>query len=164
MSDIWVAVSALIRLCPEVTGHVGFSGMSFGGGIGALALAIDQRIARGHLVVPSFGNMPLWLTLPTTGSAHSVQSYRATHPEVVHSLRLFDSATAATRISIPMLVAVARFDPVVAPPCQFTVANAVPTSNHHATVILDAGHVDYDGQQEEQALLSLRVRQFFEAT
>ena len=29
------------------------------------------------------------------------------------------------RIEVPTLVAVARFDPAVAPPCQFAVANAL---------------------------------------
>ena len=83
---------------------------------------------------------------------------------MLKTLRLFDAATAATRIQLPMLLAVARFDPVVAPPCQFSVANARPTSNHHETVILDAGHFDYPGAQEQQAQLSEKVRRFFGAT
>ena len=164
VEDLWLAVSALIQLFPATKGRIGYSGVSFGGGIGALALAFDDRIACGHLVVPTFGNMPLWLTLPSIGSAASVHGYCAAHPGVADTLRLFDAATAATRIAVPMLVAVARFDPVVAPPCQFSVANALPTSNRHATVILDAGHVDYPGQEEEHALLSQEFRLFFGAT
>jgi cephalosporin-C deacetylase len=62
-----------------------------------------------------------------------------------------------------MLVAVARFDPAVAPPCQFSVANAV-TSNVHETVVLDAGHFDYDAREEQNALLSVKVKGFFGAT
>ena len=164
VEDLWVAVSVLIRLYPELDGRIGYSGMSFGGGIGALALAFDKRIDRGHLVVPTFGNMPLWLTLPTVGSGHSVQNYQKTHEDVLKTLSLFDAATAATRIETPMLVAVARFDPAVAPPCQFSVANALPTSNHHEIVILDAGHFDYPGSEEQHARLSERVRLFFRAT
>jgi cephalosporin-C deacetylase len=161
VEDLWLAVSVLTRLCPELDGRIGYAGASFGGGIGALAIAFDKRIDRGHLAVPTFGNMPLWQTLPTVGSGYSVQSYQKTHKDVLKTLSLFDAATAATRIDIPMLLAVARFDPVVAPPCQFSVANALPTSNHHETVILDAGHFDYPGSEEQHALLSEKVRRFF---
>ena len=164
VEDLWLAVSVLTQLYPGLDGRIGYSGISFGGGIGALAIPWDRRIDRGHLVVPTFGNMPLWLTLPTTGSAHSVQDYEKTHGDVLETLSLFDSATAATRIQIPMLVAVARFDPAVPPPCQFSVANALPTSNNHETVILDAGHFDYPGAEAQHALLSEKVRRFFGVT
>lgn len=168
VEDLWSAVGALTTLCPEVEGRIGYSGISFGGGIGALGIAFDRRIDRGHLIVPTFGNMPLWLALPTVGSGDSVQAYRKTHPDVLETLGLFDAATAATRIDRPMLVGVARFDPVVAPPCQFSIANALgnqhATSNHHEIVILDAGHVDYPGSEEQQRLLSAKVRRLFRAT
>jgi cephalosporin-C deacetylase len=58
-------------------------------------------------------------------------------------------------------VAAARFDPAVAPPCQFSVANALPGSKQHEIVVLDAGHFDYDGMQAQQVLLAERVRRFF---
>lgn len=164
VEDVWLAVSALTALHPQVTGRIGYSGISFGGGIGALAIAFDARIARGHLVVPTFGNMPLWLSLPSIGSAQAVQRYAGTHRDVIDTLRFFDTASAATRIVQPMLVAVARFDPAVAPPCQFSVANALPPSKHHQTVILDAGHVEYQGEGEQHARLSDKVRRFFEAS
>jgi cephalosporin-C deacetylase len=164
VEDLWLAVSALGRLYPGLEGRIGYSGVSFGGGIGALAIPFDRRIARGHLGLPTFGNMPLWLTLPTVGSGHAVQNYRKTHGEVFETLRFFDAATAATRIEVPMIIAVARFDPAVAPPCQFSVANALRTSNHHETVILDAGHYDYSGSEEQQALLAEKLRRFFGAT
>jgi cephalosporin-C deacetylase len=164
VEDLWLAVSALTRLYPALDGRIGYSGISFGGGIGALAVPFDRRIDRAHLVVPTFGNMPLWLTLPTVGSGHAVQTYRKTHEDVLKTLSLFDAATAATRTRIPMLVAVARFDPAVAPPCQFSVANALPTSNHNEIFILDAGHFDYPGAKEQHALLSEKVRRFFEVT
>jgi cephalosporin-C deacetylase len=161
VEDLWLAVSVLTKLYPGLDGRIGYSGISFGGGIGALALAFDSRIDRGHLVVPTFGNMPLWLTLPTTGSGNAVQNYRKTHGDVLNTLSLFDAAVAATRIDMPMLLAVARFDPAVAPPCQFSIANARPTSNHHEIFVLDAGHFDYPGMQAQHALLSEKVGQFF---
>lgn len=164
VEDLWVAVSVLTGLYPQVAGRIGYSGISFGGGIGALALAFEPRIARGFLEVPTFGNVPLWLTLPTTGSGHSVQLYRKRHPQVVETMSLFDAAVAARRIRIPMLVAAARFDPAVAPPCQFSIANALTTSNHHETFILDAGHFDYARKEEQHAQLAKKLRQFFKAT
>jgi cephalosporin-C deacetylase len=164
VEDLWLAVSVLTGLYPGLGGRIGYIGASFGGGIGALAIPFDKRIDRGHLVVPTFGNMPLWLTLPTTGSARSVQNYAKTHRNVLNTLRLYDAATAATRIEVPMLFAVARFDPMVAPPCQFSVANALPTSDRHQTFVLDAGHFDYVDSEQQYALLSEKVRRFFRAT
>jgi cephalosporin-C deacetylase len=164
VADLWLAVSALTSLFPRLAGRIGYSGMSFGGGIGALAIAFDERIDRGHLVVPTFGNMPIWLTLPTIGSGRSVQAYRKTHRDVMNTLSLFDAATAATRIEVPMVVAVARFDPAVAPPCQFSVANALARSKDHETVVLDAGHFDYPDSEMQHARLSQTVRRFFGAT
>lgn len=139
VDDLWLAVSVLAQLYPEFDGRIDYAGTSFGGGVGAMAIAFDSRIDRGHLALPTFANMPLWLALPTVGSGHSVQAYQMTHKDVLKTLTLFDAATAAQRIKIPTLLAVARFDPMVAPPCQFSVANALPTSNHHETVILDTG-------------------------
>jgi cephalosporin-C deacetylase len=164
VEDLWVAVSVLIRLYPWLEGRIGYSGTSFGGGIGALALAFDNRIDRGHLVVPTFGNMPLWLSLPSVGSAHSVQTYQKAHGDMRKTLSVFDAAIAATRIEIPTLVAVARFDPAVAPPCQFSVANALAAANHHETVVLDAGHFDYPEAEQQHAQLSEMVGRFFGAT
>ena len=161
VEDLWVAVSALLVLYPQLAGHIGYSGISFGGGIGALAMPFDQRIGRGHLIVPTFGQRPLWLSLPTTGSAASVQVYKKRHPEVLEKLRLFDAASAATRITAPMLMAVALFDPAVAPPCQFAVANALPKSKFNEIFILDAGHFDYVDDKGQQILLREKVERFF---
>jgi cephalosporin-C deacetylase len=164
VEDLWVAVSVLSGLYPWLDGRIGYSGISFGGGIGALGIAFDSRIDRGRLEVPTFSNMPVWLTLPTIGSGHAVQTYAKTHRDVLHTISLFDAATAATRIGIPMIVAVARFDPAVAPPCQFSVANALAPSQYHETVVLDAGHVDYPGQEQQHALLAAKIRGLFRVT
>ncbi len=164
VEDVWLGVSVLTTLYPELAGRIGYSGTSFGGGIGALAVAFERRIDRAHLVVPTFGNMPLWLNLPTVGSGNAVQSYAKTHENVLETLRLFDAACAAMRTRIPLLVAVARFDPAVAPPCQFAVANARPPSSHHETFVLDAGHFDYPGAAQQHARFAEQVRQFFRVT
>jgi cephalosporin-C deacetylase len=162
VDDLWIAVSTLVDLYPWLEGHIGYSGISFGGGIGALAIPFDDRIDRGHLVVPTFGHRPLWLSLPTVGSADSVQAYQKEHGSMLETLRLFDAASAAARIKVPMLMAPALFDPAVAPPCQFAVANAQPKFNE--IFILDAGHFDYPDIVEQSALLREKVRRFFKAT
>ncbi|MDE1992990.1 MAG: acetylxylan esterase [Rhizobiaceae bacterium] len=159
VDDAWVGVSALLALYPWLAGKIGYSGISFGGGIGALAIAFDQRIDRGHLVVPTFGHRPLWLTLPTIGSAQSVQAYQQAHGSMLQKLRLFDAAIAAMRIKQPMLTAVALFDPAVAPPCQFAVANSLEKFNE--IFILDAGHFDYPDSAVQNAVLRDKVGRFF---
>ncbi|HTO32324.1 MAG TPA: acetylxylan esterase [Pararhizobium sp.] len=164
VEDAWTAVSTLTALYPWIDGRIGYSGSSFGGGVGALAIPFDRRIDRGHLVVPSFGNRPLWLSLPTVGSAQSVQAYQEMHGSVLATLRLFDAASAAERIRVPMLVAVALFDPAVAPPCQFSVANGLPPSKLNEIFILDAGHFDYPEGPAQDAILREKVRRLFNAT
>jgi cephalosporin-C deacetylase len=163
VEDVWVGVSVLTRLFPQVAGRIGYSGISFGGGIGALALAFDKRIARGHLIVPTFGNAPLWLSLPTIGSGNSVQNYLRDHPEAAETMRYFDAAVAASRIDAPMLMAVALFDPAVAPPCQFSIENSLRPSIPHETVVLDCGHFDYPESAPQHEALHERVRAFFAA-
>jgi cephalosporin-C deacetylase len=101
------------------------------------------------------------LKLPTTGSAQSVQAYQKKHPDVLQTLRFFDAASAATRITVPTLMAVALFDPAVPPPCQFAIANA-PVKNNEI-FILDAGHFDYPDDAMQHRLLADRVRRFFKA-
>lgn len=160
VEDLWIAVSTLQALYPWLANRIGYIGGSFGGGLGALAIPFDSRIDRGHLIVPTFGDRKQWLTLPTVGSADSVQTYQKSHPDVLDHLRLFDAATAARRIKVPMLMAVALFDPAVAPPCQFAVANAVPPSKYNEIFILDAGHFDYPGMTEQNFALREKLRGF----
>lgn len=68
-------------------------GVSFGGGIGAMALAWDRRIARAHFNVPSFGNQPLRLKLQTMGSGAAVRSAHMRNRETVErTLAYYDAA------------------------------------------------------------------------
>ena len=153
VDDIWTGVSALLALFPRLAGHIGYLGISLGGGLGAMALAWDERIGRGHLNVPSFGHQPLRLVLPSTGSANAVQRYAGTQPQVLNILAYYDSAVAARHIRQPMHVAAATFDPAVAPPGQFAVYNAIPGDKR--LFVLEAGHFDYANRAtQEQALLA----------
>lgn len=160
VEDVWLAVSALSNLFPQLIGHLGYLGISFAGGIGALALAWEQRIARGHLNTPTFGHQPLRVRLPTQGSAHSVQQfYRSHKKQTLKVLRYYDAATAAKRIAQPVHCACAKFDPCVAPPGQFAIYNAIPGEKQ--LFILDAGHYNYYGQQQQEHELLNELDTFF---
>jgi cephalosporin-C deacetylase len=160
VEDVWLAVSTLLSLFPYLSGHIGYLGISFAGGIGALALAVEQRITRAHLNVPTFGNQPLRLRLPSQGSAYSVQQYYCGHKrQTLKVLRYYDAATAAKHIKIPMHCACAVFDPCVAPPGQFAVYNALP--GEKALFVLDAGHYNYPNQAQQQQQLIEQLDAFF---
>lgn len=159
VEDVWTGVSALLEIFPNLVGHIGYCGISFGGGIGAIALAWDERIGRGHLSVPSFGHQPLRLTLPTTGSGAAVQRFARTQGNVLATLAYYDAAVAARQILQPMHVAAARFDPAVAPPGQFAVYNAIPGTK--SLYVLDAGHFEYPGRVRQDWELRSELRAFF---
>lgn len=160
VEDTWLATSALLRLFPQIEGRIGYLGTSFGGGIGALAVAWDPRIRRAHFNVPSFGNHALRLALPSTGSAASVQRFAERHPDMVRrTLAYYDAATAARYIQIPVHCALALFDPVVAPPGQFAVYNGLAGPKQLFT--LSAGHFDYPEKAEESEELMEELHRFF---
>ena len=159
VDDIWTGVSALLLLFPRLAGHLGYLGISLGGGLGAMALAWDERIGRGHLNVPSFGHQPLRLVLPSIGSAAAVQRYAGATPAALETLAYYDAAVAARQIRQPMHVAAALFDPAVAPPGQFAVYNAIPGDKR--LFVLDAGHFDYADQALQERALLAELGDFF---
>lgn len=160
VEDVWLAVSAALRLFPQVEGRVGLLGASFGGGIGVMALAWDRRIAGAHFNVPSFGNQPLRLTLKTTGSGAAVQAAHRRNPSVVErTLSYYDAAVAARWIKVPVHCACALFDPMVAPPGQFAIYNALPTGKE--LFVLGAGHFEHPGQGREEQELLQEVHRYF---
>ncbi|MGW4233565.1 acetylxylan esterase [Streptomyces sp. NPDC004980] len=161
VADLWCAASAFQELLPRLAGtrRLGYLGESFGGGLGALALPWDDRFGAAQLTVPTFGNHPLRLTLPSTGSGESVRVRHREHPGVSEVLRYFDAATAAARLELPTLVAAALFDPAVPPPGQFAVHNALPGPRE--LQVLSAGHFAYDGRDRELAELDARRTRFF---
>lgn len=160
VEDIWLAVSTLLNLFPQLADHLGYLGISFAGGIGALALAWEKRIARGHLNVPTFGNQPLRLRLASNGTANSVQHYYRGHKkQTLKVLRYYDAATAAKRITIPMHCACAKFDPCVAPPGQFAIYNAL--AGEKQLFVLEAGHYNYPDQAQQENELIKELDDFF---
>lgn len=159
VEDLWTGVSALLCLFPWLAGRVGYMGISFGGGIGALALPWERRIARAHLNVPTFGHHPLRQTLPTIGSGASVQRFVTNHPQTAETLRGYDAAIAAGHIHQPMHLALALRDPVVPPPGQFAIHNAIPGEKQLA--ILPAGHLPYANQDDREQRLLAELTEFF---
>jgi cephalosporin-C deacetylase len=159
VEDLWTGVSALLQIDPKVAGHLGYMGISFGGGVGALALPWDERIHRAHLNAPTFGNQPLRLSLPTLGSAAALQEFARHHPEVRETLAFYDAAVAARFIRQPMHIAAALFDPAVAPPGQFSIYNAI--SAEKQLFVLTAGHFDYPGKDAQNQHLLEELRIFF---
>ena len=142
-----------------MAGHVAYLGISFGGGIGALALPWDRRIQRAHFNVPSFGNHPLRMQLPTWGSAAAVQNFQREHGNILETLSYYDAAAAASNIQVPVHVAAALADPVVAPPGQFSIYNALP--GEKKLFVLDKGHSDYPRQAAQEKALLSELQEFF---
>jgi cephalosporin-C deacetylase len=165
VEDLWLGVSALLALFPRVAGRVAYQGISFGGGIGALAAPWDPRIAALQLEVPSFGHQPLRLELPCIGSAEAVRGFQRHHSDlnVMETLAYYDAATAARFLSVPTLVAAALFDPVVPPPGQFAIHNAIPAPLRRLFV-LEAGHFEYPSKQAQHAQLDRAVADFLMET
>lgn len=156
VADLWAAASALIELFPQTAKSLHYRGTSFGGGTGAMGMAWDQRFASAYFCVPSFGNHPLRVTLPCTGSGESVRQYYLKHPEVMEVLAYFDAASIARHIKIPVLCECALFDPAVPPPGQFSVYNALGCSKE--LIIRSAGHFDYLPLQGEEEARSRAIQ------
>lgn len=159
VDDLWLGVSALLALFPEVSDRVAYCGSSFGGGIGALAAPWDRRISRLHLHVPTFGHHALRLTLACVGSGEAVRDYCRRHGNVPGTLAYYDAASAARHLRIPTLVAAALIDPAVPPPGQFAVYNAIAEPLRRLFV-LEAGHLDYADREARIEELNVAVARF----
>lgn len=156
---VWCAASALMELLPATTGRLDYMGISFGGGIGALALPWDERFQRAHFNVPSFGHHPLRLTLPCVGSGAAVRGHQRQTGQTLATLRYFDAAVAARYLKIPVHIAAARFDPAVPPPGQFAIHNAL--AGPRDLFVLAAGHFEHGGWVAESARLRDALAYFF---
>ena len=159
VEDLWQGVSVLLQLYPHLSGHIGYMGISFGGGIGALALPWDERIQRAHFNVPTFGNQALRMKLPTIGSAAAVQNYAKQHDHILETLKYYDAASAARHACQPAHFAVALFDPVVAAPGQFAIYNA--WAGRKSLFVLEAGHFEYPNHAYQEQLLLDELTEFF---
>lgn len=159
VEDLWLTVTAVGEYYPHCADRIGYMGISFGGGIGALAASWDNRIKRVHLNVPTFGNQPLRLSLPTSGSAAALKAYSLQHHSAFDTLAYYDAAITARHAIQPVHIAAALFDPVVAPPGQFAIYNAWAANKQ--LFVLDAGHFDYPRQQDQERQLITELQHFF---
>ncbi|MBC2606739.1 acetylxylan esterase [Pelagicoccus albus] len=164
VDDIWVGVSAMLELFPETAGNANLLGISFSGGTNALAAPWEERIARMHSNVPTFGHHPLRMKLATVGSGSGVQQFEQRNPgAATRTLSFFDAASTAKYMKTATHLACARFDPAVAPPGQFAIYNALPESVRQLFT-LTAGHHEYASQKEEDTSLLQELREFFTPT
>ena len=162
VEDVWLAISCMEQLYPNIKGRLGYLGISFSGGVGALAMACEKRIARAHFNVPTFGDHRARLRYPTWGSGKSVQNFFKKHPRTtLKTLRYYDAANAAENISMPTHFALALKDPIVTPPGQFAIYNAVPGDKQ--LFVLDEGHSNYPRQQQQHKELNKELEEFFNA-
>ncbi|WPL16459.1 Cephalosporin-C deacetylase [Thiorhodovibrio winogradskyi] len=159
VQDLWIGISALLARFPQCEYHIGYMGISFGAGIGALALPWDQRIARAHLNVPTFGHQPLRLQLPTLGSAAAHQRFQRHHGHLLETLAYYDAGSAARFIRQPVHVAAALFDPYVAPPTQFAIHNAL--AGPKQLFVLATGHAENPARSAQEHNLLDALRRFF---
>ncbi len=161
--DIWRAASVLLSFAPQAADCLDYYGGSFGGGLGAMALAWDTRFRRGFLSVPTFGNHPLRVTMPCTGSGEAVRRRYLEDPGVMDVLRYYDAATIATRIRIPVYCECALFDPAVPPPGQYSVYNALGGAKK--LFVARTGHFEYayNGQETDQRRFRKELDAWFAA-
>ena len=156
---VWCAASTLLDRFPGAARRMEYLGISFGGGVGALALPWDERFHRAHLNVPSFGHHPLRMNCPCVGSGEAIRMRQRRTDQTLATLRYFDAAVAARHLRIPVHVAAARFDPAVPPPGQFAIYNAL--AGHRELFVLQAGHFEHDGIVTEGARLQDALAYFF---
>lgn len=139
-ADLWRAATVLLDITPAASEALDYSGGSFGGGIGALALPWDARFRRAALDVPSFGDHTVRLSRRCTGSGEAVRQHLRIHPEARGVLDYHDAAIAARRLRIPTHVSAAVLDPAVDPRGQFAVYHAL--SGPRRLSVRACGHLD----------------------
>lgn len=152
-ADLWRASAELDRLTGA--GRHSFYGPSFGGGIGTFAL-MHRSYARAALYVPTFGNHPLRLTLPSVGSGAGLRRRARTDPGIRDVLAYFDAATAARHVTTPTIVAAALWDPAVPPPGQFAVYHGL--AGEKQLVVQDAGHTEFPGDAAQHDARNRHLR------
>ena len=147
--NIWMSISILIDMFPDVKDNITCSGGSLGGAMGALSVPWDARIKAAELSVPTLGGriMMEYLGKPTDPSY--VRAMKAQESE--SNMRTFDlcnAASAARYIRVPVLVTPAICDNNVPPPGQFAVANSIP-EEYRILRIREVGHAAPSPQDVE---------------
>lgn len=161
VEDTWLAVGCMEQLYPDLKGRLGYLGISFTGGVGAIAMAYEKRVTKAHFNVPTFGHHRLRLRMPTEGSGLAVQKFFLDHPRMtLKTLRYYDAANAVEAMNMPVHFALALRDHVVTPPGQFAIYNAV--SAEKQLFVLDAGHTGYPNKVKQHKALMRELDAFFD--
>lgn len=160
IADMWVSLSILLDLFPDCADNVNFRGGSMGGAIGALGVPWDHRFRTASLDVPTFGHHPVRATLPCAGSGKALGLHCAEHPESLDVLAFFDAAIAAKYLRVPTICSPAKFDPLVQPPGQFAVANAIPRDMADIYVT-EAGHFAYPEETPLREKIDRAIQRLF---
>jgi cephalosporin-C deacetylase len=158
VDDFWLAVSTAQELFPDLE-QIAYAGTSFGGGIGALAAPWDKRINKLHLNIPTFGHQSFRLQQPSRGSAEAVRIFNQRRADIHQTLNYYDAAIAARYINISTHITAACFDPMVPPPGQFAIYNAINSEKH--LQIIEAGHFPYPNQHIQNQQRQQILEQFF---
>lgn len=139
-ADFSVAATVAQSLLPGAQRMI-YHGASFGGGVGAMTLSIDDRFDGAVLGVPTFGNQVVRVTQRSLGSGQFARDHVRAHPSTLETLRYADAASAARRVRIPVFATPALSDAVVPPPGQFSVINSLagPVWRH----VLAGGHGEW---------------------
>jgi cephalosporin-C deacetylase len=159
--DVWTAAGVMLHLFPQARNRLEYHGQSFGGGIGMMALPWDARYVFADIDIPSFGNHPLRVTLPSVGSGEAVRRKYQRHPEILDVLAFYDAAVHARRLNIPTHIACAGFDPAVVPPGQFCIHNTMTCPKQ--LFIRTAAHFAFENAAAEESARAESARIFFES-
>lgn len=147
--DLWVAGTVLLQRFPQVSNLI-YCGGSFGGGLGALLLAWDQRFHAGVLRDATFGNQPFRATQRCEGSGAGVYELYRKDPAILSTLAYFDSASAAAWIQQPVFHICSLYDPKVPPPGQFSLWRA--QQSEKVLFVKRTGHCEESHAEAEEGM------------
>jgi cephalosporin-C deacetylase len=88
-----------------------------------------------------------------------VQQFCERHRHTLETLAGYDAAIAAGFIRQPMHLALALFDPVVPPPGQFAIHNAL--RGERQRFVMAAGHYDHPEREADERRLLAELADFF---
>ncbi|WP_394242327.1 acetylxylan esterase [Vibrio astriarenae] len=160
IQDLWCGINALVSLFPQIIHNIGFVGDSLGGGLGVFTSAFDPRVQLSHFHVPTFGNSALRLTMPCLGSTQALIDFDD-RTVINQTLPYFDTSIAAKYLKTPTYWGLAKFDPFVAPPGQFSAYNACLSDKE--LYVLDAGHFEYPNETRQKNAMRKEVELFLQA-
>lgn len=161
VQDAWCALALLPQLFDSEV-RVDLVGTSFGGGLAPFVLLQAPQVVSGMLYVPTFGSQEERVLIECDGSGHAVREYWKSNPEVIEVLRYFDAATAASKLTIPVLVAAARQDPMVPPLGQMAIYNALPGPK--MLLLQEKGHSEHDRAEVDVRVLHATMRGWLEGS